>query len=73
MDRYVMQTSKYIYATNTHSHSQFASTLIHGLCAEETDKAMEHILENDSDLMANIVNYKAKTSPFNPFMLCLNK
>jgi len=38
------------------------------LCAEETDKAKQYILENYSDLMASIVNYKAKSGPFHPYM-----
>ena len=38
------------------------------LCAEETDKAMKHILENNPDMMASIVNYKAKSGPFHPYM-----
>jgi len=38
------------------------------LCDEETDKAMEYILKNYPDLMASIVNYKAKTGPFYQYM-----
>ena len=38
------------------------------LCGEETDKNMEHLLENYPDVMASIVNYKAKTGPFHQYM-----
>jgi len=54
--------------------SQFFANLLdpryrgNDLCAEETDKAMEHILKTYPDLMASIVNYKAKTSPFHQYM-----
>ena len=34
------------------------------LYIEGTDNGMEHILKNYPDLMASIVNYKAKTGPF---------
>ena len=38
------------------------------LYIEGTDNGMEHILKNYPDLMASIVNYKAKTGPFHQFM-----
>ena len=41
------------------------------LCAEETDKAMKHILENYPDLMASTVNCKVKSGPFHPYMFVL--
>ena len=43
------------------------------LCDEETDKAMEYILKNYPDLMASIVNYKAKTGPFHQYMFVPEK